>query len=52
MVLSWSRDGKVIAYGGNPQSLILNGWPALEDSVKGGTICQALNQENQARISV
>ncbi|MGC7358321.1 hypothetical protein RA989_20940, partial [Mycobacteroides abscessus subsp. massiliense] len=36
------KDGKVIAYGGNPQSLILNGWPALEDSVQGGTICRAL----------
>lgn len=46
------KDGKVIAYGGNPQSLILNGWPALEDSVQGGTICRALQQDNQARISV
>ncbi|MBN3458246.1 hypothetical protein JNN96_29835 [Mycobacterium sp. DSM 3803] len=46
------KDGKVLSYGGNPQSLILNGWPALEETVRGGTICQAVRQENQALIGV
>lgn len=46
------KDGKVLSYGGNPQSLILNGWPALEETVRGGTICQALRQENQDLIRV
>lgn len=46
------KDGRVLSYGGNPQSLILNGWPALEETVRGGTICQALRQENQALIGV
>lgn len=49
-----SRDekGRITGYGNNPQTLLLNGGYTVDESVKGGTICQALNQENQARISV
>lgn len=44
--------GRITGYGNNPQSLILNGGYAVDESVKGGTICQALNQENQDLIRV
>ncbi|WP_078315402.1 hypothetical protein [Mycobacterium sp. D16Q16] len=46
------ENGKIVGYGNNPQTLLLNGGYAVSESVKGGTICQALNQENQALIRV
>ncbi|MEX3656989.1 hypothetical protein ABFW14_28080 [Mycolicibacterium fortuitum] len=40
------KDGNVTSYGRYPQCLIRNAWDAPP------AICQALQQENQARISI
>lgn len=49
-----NRDekGRITGYGNNPQTLLLNGGYTVGETVRGGTICQALRQENQDLIRV